>query len=92
MIEVHNPCENCVCLAICRLKTYSKLYWDCRLLRDYVAIYLHASDDAGSDPSPFQLVYDILKPIQWKVTPTGNIHKMEPTTWGSVLHTIKKIK
>lgn len=91
MIKLDTPCENCVCLAICRLKTYNKLYWGCRLVRDYISIYMHASDDTGSDPSPFQLVYDILKPIQWKVTPTGNIHKMEPTGRGSTLHTWKNV-
>jgi len=29
------PCDNCICVAMCRLKRFGKLYEDCQLLRVY---------------------------------------------------------
>jgi hypothetical protein len=52
------------------------MYWDCLLIRNYIHAFLLASADDGSDPSPFQLMYDILKPTTWRVI-GGNVDKMK---------------
>ena len=61
------PCDNCVCIPMCKFKIYTELYWGCRLIRDYISEYLLASADDGSDPSPFTIIYNTIKPTEWIV-------------------------
>lgn len=70
------PCVDCVCVVMCKFKSYTRMYWDCLLIRNYIHAFLLASADDGSDPSPFQLMYDILKPTTWRVI-GGNVDKMK---------------
>ena len=72
MITIECPCDNCVCLPMCKFKPYGKMYWDCRIIRDYIHAFLLASNDDGSDPSPFDIMYNILKPTNWN-TINGNV-------------------
>jgi hypothetical protein len=57
------PCENCVCMAICRLKTYPELFLQCTLLLDYEPRY---SSKNGRDYRKMYRLQDILKPINWQ--------------------------
>jgi len=66
------PCDNCVCIVMCKFKVYSDMYWTCRLIRNYISEYLLASADDGSDPSPFSIIYDIVKPTKWEAI-GGNV-------------------
>ncbi len=62
------PCVDCVCIAICRLKTYSKLIGGCGLVSYYVRRNL------SSTPGPFLYridIRDIIKPIEWEVDSDG---------------------
>jgi len=55
------PCENCVCVAICKTKNFQDLVIDCQLI-----------DNFTEDPTPERMrrrvveVYDSLKPSGWK--------------------------
>ena len=54
------PCVDCICIPICRHKTYHNLYWQCAILKDYLQ----------NDPSihvSFKAVYKAIKPSTWHV-------------------------
>ena len=64
------PCHNCICVAICRHKTYRDLYMNCQLLKDHITWNLREGPDK---PFLFGLLHDILKPTLWNITSSGNV-------------------
>ena len=64
------PCENCVTLAVCRLKEYQHLVGDCRLLRDQ--LYKGPIDSRYRTIDFFSNVTgvrDALQPMHWQIFP-----------------------
>ena len=52
------PCHNCICVPVCRHKTFSSLYFDCALMQRYFSqVNAHA----------YIHLQDILRPTKWKV-------------------------
>jgi hypothetical protein len=65
------PCKGCLCLPMCRTKSYAQLHKTCSLVK----LYLYKSNDISTSLSHrnskfegriFEL-YKILKPIVWKI-------------------------
>lgn len=67
------PCYNCVCVAVCRHKTYTNLYSECDLLQDYLRWSLSDERSQYNQYSVFTWVADILKPTQWSVDKNGDV-------------------
>ena len=66
------PCYNCICVPICRHKTFGNLYLNCSLLSKYIS----SSDrDVADDKSSWarKYIWDILKPDKWIVDDKGNV-------------------
>ena len=60
------PCFNCICVPVCRHKTFSNLYHSCSLLEDYYY----------GNKSPYPRVHRLemsnaLKPTRWSVDDSG---------------------
>ena len=66
------PCYNCVCVAVCRHKTYDELYSQCQIIRSYLLWVLKDGGFADSQYSVFTWLVDILKPSQW-TTKDGDV-------------------
>jgi hypothetical protein len=60
MNKVYNPCTKCVCIPICRHKTFTQLLKDCKL----VDIYLIKHGSAYN-------VMTVLNPTIWEVEKLG---------------------
>lgn len=60
------PCINCICVAICRLKTFSNLYSDCVLIKEHLY---------GNKVITFRFkgVYEALSPSLWDVNENGHV-------------------
>ena len=56
------PCENCVCLPVCRHKEYSNLFIDCSLIREYIPdhnlVFMRSWDHIYH-------LEEIMKPTRW---------------------------
>lgn len=57
------PCEQCVCLAICRHKTFPELFIDCDMIRKYEPHY----KDGILKRSHMLDIERILQPTIWKL-------------------------
>jgi len=57
------PCEECISLAICRHKPYTKLFRDCVLLQRYDPKY---RSTFKRSVAKHLLIQNILKPTVWK--------------------------
>jgi hypothetical protein len=57
------PCEGCITLAICRHKTYTRLFRDCILLREYDPKYNITSKRSVAN---HLLIQNTIKPTIWK--------------------------
>ena len=64
------PCENCICVPVCRNKKYFDLS-SCTLLIDYVDNYYRGFQ--GYDSTHRIEIYKILKPSRWKLTKARNV-------------------
>ena len=55
------PCKDCICIPVCRHKSYNVLFMDCELLNDYEPSYksMYARDE-----NRITIVLEILKPIE----------------------------
>jgi hypothetical protein len=58
------PCNNCPCVAICRLKLYARLV-ECELLAKYITYY--RVPIATYDPSWRIPIFDSLRPTTWTI-------------------------
>ena len=56
------PCENCICIAVCRHKPYFQLFQKCILLRIYEPAY---NVREQRDVTRIEAIYKILKPREW---------------------------
>ena len=61
MNGVECPCENCICVAVCRHKPYDNLFQDCELLNDYEPSY----------KSMYSRNEDLITAIKMILNPTG---------------------
>ena len=62
------PCENCMCIPICRNKQYMNLFKDCSLLREFLPNYEIANFFSFTEEGRkrIKLIIHILKPTTWK--------------------------
>lgn len=58
------PCVGCICVAICRLKTFRQLVGDCELVVDY------ADKTVVTHPFYRISIRDVLDPVLWDVNDT----------------------
>ena len=58
------PCEECICLGICRHKEYYMLFIDCSSIKTY----MDTADSVMEDHTRFSLMRSILKPTTWNDT------------------------
>ena len=56
------PCENCVCLAVCRLKVFPQLFLYCELIFRYEPNY---NMKYKRDEEKIDAIYHILNPTLW---------------------------
>ena len=63
------PCINCICVPVCRHKTFDNLYDDCILLEDY------SYDNDLLTPPIYRIeINSILKPTTWSVDVKGYLN------------------
>jgi len=56
------PCEDCICIPVCKQKSFYKLFRDCIYLRIYEPAYAVTN---RNDISRLQAINDILKSEAW---------------------------
>jgi hypothetical protein len=62
------PCINCICLPVCRLKSYSQLVSVCKLVVDFVIITPGpALNPIHRDVVRMRSLYSTLKPTKWRL-------------------------
>lgn len=65
------PCKDCVCMAICRHKSYFKLV-ECYLLRPmYEGTPLDTNPLVAPHQPQKKALFQCLKPLRWKVDDRG---------------------
>ena len=57
------PCKECMLIAMCRHKFYSKLFEDCSIIKGYIP---NANCVPQRDRDKILLLQSILKPSMWK--------------------------
>lgn len=62
------PCENCICIPVCRNKLYAKLFDDCAHISRYIQSHQVKS---ARDSERISKVYSILKPESWEIKYDG---------------------
>ena len=69
------PCEDCICVPICRHKTYEKLIADCILVWNYLPSTTRDNRDMiyVTFWSYVRSVHQTLKAEGWSVQQTGNL-------------------
>lgn len=62
------PCQNCICIAMCRHKDYADLFDDCILLKEYEPKYklIFIRNEAR-----IHYIERILKPTKWEFLVEG---------------------
>jgi hypothetical protein len=58
------PCEDCLCVPICRHKNYTSLFYDCSLIDDYTR---EKPFKAKMSSPRVKILEDILKPSKWSI-------------------------
>jgi len=61
------PCENCICVPICRQKLYFTLFMDCCLVNKYAKEY------NGDDNKRLETIQNIIQSPWWRVSGKSNI-------------------
>ena len=82
------PCENCVCLAICRLKQYQPLVYGCSIISE--VLYKCGTADSRYRKPGFAgivtKVEEALQPVHWEVSiHTGGIIQIRGINLGDSL-------
>lgn len=69
------PCHNCICVPVCRHKSYHDLYFNCKLLEEYLKVALSTSSDDWDyeNPTVFESLRRTLNPTTWGTTKSGNV-------------------
>lgn len=81
MTELKVPCISCVCMAICRIKDFADLYFNCKLVQDYFHKGMEEGDPgalglgatSGKCIPNYQDVCKVLKPTEWYVDENGHM-------------------
>ena len=77
------PCKDCLCLPICRTKSYAQLHKACSLVKMYLYISNALSTSLVNRNSKFEdrifALYEILKPIPWKIRVSDHLQTALPT-------------
>ena len=76
MTELKVPCINCVCIAICKIKDFADLYFNCKLVQDYFHKGMEKGDlgSLGGKCLPnYQDVCKLLQPTEWYVDDKGHM-------------------
>lgn len=73
------PCIKCICLAVCRLKSFSNLFDDCDLLGQYYDDTKHS--DISSPPHYNRIaIRDALNPTRWEIDNAGYFTRQDTYT------------
>ena len=54
------PCENCICLPVCKHKKYYNLFTDCSLIKKYIPF-------GNRDREYLYQLEEIMKPTRWRL-------------------------
>lgn len=65
MTNIDCPCENCICVPMCKNKSFMQLFNDCILMRIYEPRHSEASK---RDPFHMLKIVDHLQPTTWSIT------------------------
>jgi hypothetical protein len=63
------PCNNCLMIPICKHKRWTKMMYDCQPILAYANRYKSASPIFYYT----QVIYKILKPIEWATDENGRL-------------------
>ena len=72
-MNIQCPCENCVCNAICRHKSYFEIA-ECPLLKPIYGDLVHDFGESGKDAAhklQKEAIAKSLNPTQWSVNDNG---------------------
>ena len=56
------PCRECICMPICRNKSYLRLVHECELINSYLCTPCDASKKRNY---PLKVLYNLFKPTRW---------------------------
>ncbi len=62
------PCEQCICIPICRHKTFGRLFKECKLVAEYAPEYLYSP---CRDTSKLRNIERVLDAYTWWSVPNG---------------------
>ena len=66
------PCEGCLCVPMCRHKTYQKLIEDCAVLHDKIMERKHDNEFKTMKIMQWRVeIQDVIKPTNWEVDICG---------------------
>ena len=80
MTDIKFPCNNCICVAVCRHKLYSDTLRDCSLIRDFIGKHAQTInghlyitiDHINKQLSHFRsMLQSYLNPTRWEVNSEG---------------------
>ena len=63
--ECNCPCEDCICIAVCRHKYFAVLKADCELVEQFLFEGMTYTRRRGDFDYRIYQVYLIIKPIHW---------------------------
>jgi len=69
-IKLNCPCEDCICLAICKHKTYSHFINDCSTIEKWMEYPYSIS---ATRDKAFKCLLPITRPTKWQVVSRHNI-------------------
>lgn len=69
------PCDECLCLPICRHKHVHQLFRECKLLQRYNPDYYNMQSE---DKSKLFYIQKIMKPTHWEFGYIPNSYKNDP--------------
>ena len=69
------PCEDCICIPICKLRGYSNLLDQCKIVDEYLYPYIYRRSDVRFDQDEAVDIFSsrvldvaaIMKPVKWYV-------------------------
>lgn len=68
------PCENCICMPICKNKNFNKLFEDCYLLEEFIPNYdnmrlreIDKMDELVKTLNPTGWEYSLIKSTEYEV-------------------------
>ena len=66
------PCYNCICVPVCKHKSFHNLYFNCSLLSVYISSCDRSVADDESSWARFW-IHNALNPSKWGVDSYGNV-------------------